>query len=98
MACMDCGDEPPVPEREPELLLIESIPDLQLLEVDAVLDTDNQGKPENIRILNKSSALVSNTLIIKSIESVKFVTQGGKATCHANSKKNIYYKFKFQIE
>ncbi len=98
IACMDCGEEPPVPEREPELLLVESMPDLQVLEVDAVLDTDNQGNPENIRILNKSSALVSNTVIIKSIESVKFITQGGKSTCHVHSKKNIYYKYKFKIE
>ncbi len=37
---MDCGEEPPVPERETDLLFVESIPNLQVLEVDAVLDTD----------------------------------------------------------
>lgn len=94
---MDCGNEPLIPEREPELLLVEPIPNLHILEVEAVLDTSSEGKPENIRILNKSSGLVKDKIIIKSIESVNFITQGGKDTCHAHSKKNIEHKFKFKF-
>jgi hypothetical protein len=95
---MDCGNEPPIPEREPDLLLIESIPNLQVLEVDVVLDTSIEGKPENVRIISKNSKLVKDKIIIKSIESVNFITQGGKDTCRAHSKKNIQHKFKFHIE
>jgi hypothetical protein len=95
---MDCGNEPPIPEREPDLLLAEPIPNLHILEVEAVLDTSTEGKPENIRIINKSSKLVKDKIIIKSIESVKFITQGGKVRCHAHLKKNIQHKFKFKIE
>ena len=98
VACMDCGGESPIPERDPELLLVDSVPGLKVLEVDAVLDTNIEGKPENIRIINKSSNAISEKLIIKSIESVKFITQGGKDTCHAHLKKNVYYKYKFQLE
>lgn len=98
VACMDCGNEPPIPEREPDLLLIEPIQNLKVLEVDAVLDTNIEGKPENVRIISKDSKLVKDQLIIKSIQAVTFITQGGKDKCRAHSKKNIQYKFKFHIE
>lgn len=98
LACIDCGNEPPIPEREPDLLLVQPIPNLKALEVDVILDTGVEGKPKNIRIISKSSKLVQDKIIIKSIEAVKFITQGEKSMCYAHSRSNIKHKFKFYME
>jgi hypothetical protein len=98
MACMDCGDQPPIPESEPTLLLIEPIAGIKSLEVEAVLDTNMDGEPVNVRIINKSSDKVPDTIIIKSIETVRFITQGGKVTCGAHLMKDLNHKYTFNIE
>lgn len=96
-ACIDCGDNAPVPELEPELLFVESDTGHQVLEVEAVFDTNIDANPENVRIIKKSMAKISDTVIIKSIESVKFIIQGEGNICYAHMKKDVYYKFKFEF-